>query len=65
MILFFALLFVAMAIAGACAFVIFWPLALVHVRDRHPAHRGEVRSRRIPEPVGAGLAAARRLSRIA
>jgi len=37
MILFFALLFVAIAIAGACAFVIFWPLALVHVRDRHPA----------------------------
>lgn len=36
MILFFALLFVAIAIAGACAFVIFWPLALVHVRDRHP-----------------------------
>jgi hypothetical protein len=36
-ILFFALLFVAIAIAGACAFVIFWPLALVHVRDRLPA----------------------------
>ena len=37
MLLFFALLFVAFAIAGATAFVIFWPLALVHVRDRHPA----------------------------
>jgi len=37
MILFFALTFVATAIAGACAFVIFWPLALVHVRDRQPA----------------------------
>lgn len=36
MILFFALLFVAAAIAGASAFVIFWPLALVHLRDRHP-----------------------------
>ena len=36
MILFFALVFLAMAIAGACAFVIFWPLALVHIRDRHP-----------------------------
>jgi hypothetical protein len=36
MILFFALLFIATAIAGACAFVIFWPLALVHVRDRQP-----------------------------
>ena len=33
-----ALLFVAIAIAGACAFVIFWPLALVHMRgiDRTP-----------------------------
>ena len=36
MVLFFALLFVAIAIAGATAFVIFWPLALVHIRDRHP-----------------------------
>ena len=36
MILFFSLLFLALAIAGATAFVIFWPLALVHVRDRHP-----------------------------
>jgi len=37
LILFFALLFVALAIAGATAFVIFWPLTLVHIRDRHPA----------------------------
>src|SRR3546814_14496519 len=36
MIMFFALLFVAAAIAGATAFVIFWPLALVHLRDSHP-----------------------------
>lgn len=36
MILFFSLLFVAVAIAGFCAFVIFWPLSLVHIRDRHP-----------------------------
>jgi len=36
MILFLALTFVATAIAGASAFVIFWPLALVHVRDRQP-----------------------------
>lgn len=42
MILFFALLFVALAIAGACAFVIFWPLALVHLRDRHPALRARL-----------------------
>jgi hypothetical protein len=35
MLLFFALCFVGVAIAGASAFVIFWPLTLVHVRDRH------------------------------
>jgi hypothetical protein len=35
-ILFFALLMFAAAIAGFTAFVIFWPLTLVHVRDRHP-----------------------------
>ncbi|GHH56340.1 hypothetical protein [[Pseudomonas] boreopolis] len=37
MTLFFALCFVGVAVAGFCAFVIFWPLTLVHVRDRHPA----------------------------
>lgn len=37
MILFFALCFVGIAIAGFCAFVIFWPLTLVHIRDRHAA----------------------------
>jgi hypothetical protein len=37
LILFLALLFFSLAIAGFCAFVIFWPLALVHIRDRHPA----------------------------
>ncbi|HKN78370.1 MAG TPA: hypothetical protein VJW16_04315 [Lysobacter sp.] len=42
MILFFALTFVALAIAGATAFVIFWPLALVHVRDRHPQVAAEL-----------------------
>ena len=36
LILFLALTSVATAIAGATAFVIFWPLALVHIRDRHP-----------------------------
>ena len=35
MILFLALCLVGVAIAGASAFVIFWPLTLVHVRDRH------------------------------
>lgn len=36
MILFLSLLFLAVAIAGASALVIFWPLTLVHLRDRHP-----------------------------
>ena len=36
MILFFALCFVGVAIGGATALVIFWPLALIHIRDRHP-----------------------------
>ncbi len=36
MILFLALCFVGVAIGGATAFAIFWPLALVHIRDRHP-----------------------------
>lgn len=36
MLLFLALTSFAIAIAGFCAFVIFWPLALVHLRDRHP-----------------------------
>ena len=35
MLLFFALCFVGVAIAGSTAFVIFWPLTLVHIRDRH------------------------------
>ncbi|WP_119718141.1 hypothetical protein [Cognatilysobacter tabacisoli] len=42
MILFFALCFVGVAIAGATAFVIFWPLTLVHVRDRHAALAAEL-----------------------
>lgn len=39
MILFFALVCFSLAIAGATAFVIFWPLALVHLRDRHAGVR--------------------------
>ncbi|MGH8074133.1 MAG: hypothetical protein ACREO4_08675 [Lysobacter sp.] len=42
MVLFFALLFLALAIAGATAFVIFWPLMLVHVRDRHPGLQSDL-----------------------
>ena len=36
MVLFLALCFLGVAIGGATALVIFWPLALVHIRDRHP-----------------------------
>ena len=39
MILFLALCFVGVAIGGITAFVIFWPLSLVHLRDRHPQAR--------------------------
>ena len=35
MLLFFALCLVGVAIAGFSAFVIFWPLTLEHIRDRH------------------------------
>ena len=41
-VLFLALLFVAVAIAGATAFVIFWPLTLVHIRDRHAEIKDEL-----------------------
>ena len=41
-VLFFALMFVEIAIAGATAFVIFWPLTLVHVRDRHPEIKAQL-----------------------
>lgn len=37
MLLFIALSLLGVAIAGATAFAIFWPLTLVHVRDRQPA----------------------------
>ena len=39
MILFLALCCVGVAIAGFSAFVIFWPLSLVHLRDNNPALR--------------------------
>ena len=39
MILFLALCFVGVAIGGITAFVIFWPLSLVHLRDQHPEVR--------------------------
>jgi len=34
--LFLALSCIGVAVAGISAFVIFWPLSLVHLRDRHP-----------------------------
>ncbi|MCX7556759.1 hypothetical protein OS187_07980 [Xanthomonadaceae bacterium JHOS43] len=33
--MFLALTAFAVAISGALAFVLFWPMALVHLRDRH------------------------------
>ncbi|TZF90539.1 hypothetical protein [Cognatilysobacter lacus] len=42
MILFLALCFVGIAVGGATALVIFWPLALVHIRDRHPELAAEL-----------------------
>ena len=53
-ILFFALLFVATAIAGATAFVIFWPLSLVHIRDRHPALQDELGPGAFAKPAALG-----------
>jgi len=35
LILFLALSCIGVAVAGISAFVIFWPLSLVHLRDRH------------------------------
>lgn len=37
--MFLALISLAVAISGAMAFVFFWPMTLVHLRDRHPAVR--------------------------
>ncbi len=41
-ILFLALLAFAISIAGGTAFVIFWPLTLVHIRDRHPEIKAQL-----------------------
>ncbi len=62
MTLFFALCFVGVAVAGFSAFVIFWPLTLVHVRDRHPALAARFGSGAFLKPDCPGLAAATRLS---
>ena len=60
MILFFALLAVAFAIAGATAFVIFWPLTLVHIRDRHPALDAELGAGAFAKPSALGWLLQRR-----
>lgn len=36
MIMFLALNCIAIAISGFLAFALFWPMTLVHLRDRHP-----------------------------
>ena len=54
MILFLALLFVAVAIGGATAFAIFWPLTLVHVRDRHEAIAAEFGPGAFAKPAALG-----------
>jgi hypothetical protein len=59
-ILFFALLFVAFAIAGATAFVIFWPLTLVHIRDRHPTLHGDLGRGAFARPSALGWLLSRR-----
>jgi hypothetical protein len=42
MLLFLALCAIGVAIAGLTAVVIFWPLTLVHIRDRHPSVAAEL-----------------------
>ena len=54
MLLFLALLSLALAIAGATAFVIFWPLALVHIRDRHPALKSRLGAGAFLRPAALG-----------
>ena len=39
MLLFLVMAFIGVATGGLTAFVIFWPLSLVHLRDRHPRAR--------------------------
>jgi hypothetical protein len=54
MLLFFALLCLAFAIAGTTAFVIFWPLTLVHLRDKHPALRAQLGDDAFLRPAALG-----------
>lgn len=51
MTLFLALCFFGVAIGGFTAFVIFWPLSLVHLRDRHPQIRGRFGENAFVQPA--------------
>ncbi|AWV07206.1 hypothetical protein [Marilutibacter maris] len=64
MILFFALVSLSLAIAGATAFVIFWPLALVHIRDRHPGVLAEFGPGAFINPAALGWLLAKRYAAI-
>jgi len=54
MILFFSLLALAFAIAGATALAIFWPLMWVHMRDRHAEFATRFGSAAFANPTAFG-----------
>ncbi|NYZ64089.1 hypothetical protein [Luteimonas deserti] len=54
MTLFLALCFFGVAIGGFTAFVIFWPLSLVHLRDRHPEERERLGDHAFMSPTALG-----------
>ena len=60
MLLFLALFAFAIAIAGGTAFVIFWPLTLVHIRDRHPALQSSLGPVAFANPAALGWLLQRR-----
>lgn len=64
MTLFFALCFIGVAIAGFSAFLIFWPLTLIHIRDRHPALATEFGAGAFLKPDSLRWLLARDFSRI-
>ena len=57
MLTFLALVCVAVAISGALAFAFFWPMALVHLRDRHPAQLARFGSVAFASPAALGWVA--------
>lgn len=64
MILFLALCFFGVAIGGFTAFVIFWPLSLVHLRDRHPDVRARFGDSAFLHPAALGWLLAGRYSEV-